>query len=108
MARRRKRKPTLPQQLVSPFTLLLPEPARNLVSGPKASLIIVVGVPLLIAAGVLNINWENGLPKFTINQEKAHQLEERAVEKFQQIETQHGGAYNGPLTGFRDSLESRR
>lgn len=108
MARRRRKKQTLSQQVVGPFTLFLPAPIRDLASGRLASLMIVVGVPVLIAVGVLNINWENGLPKFSINQEKAHQLEAQALERFQQMEAERAGAFNAPLTGFRDAYENRR
>jgi hypothetical protein len=46
----------------------------------------------LLATGIVTITWENGRPRFAVNQEKVKVVEEKAVDKIQELRTENNGS----------------
>lgn len=85
MARSRKRKKTISQQLVSAGTLGLPAPVQSFLSSRAVAGVIVLAIPVLLASGIVGLSWENGLPRFTFNRQRAKEVEAEAVVKLQEF-----------------------
>mgnify|MGYP001180286337 CR=1 FL=1 len=81
----RSRKKAISQHVVDAATIGLPSPIRDFLGGRLVALLIVVGFPVLYFSGVLSINWENGRPRLSINQQRAAEVTDQAVEHFESL-----------------------
>lgn len=92
----RSRKKAVSQRVVDVATTGLPSPIRKFLGGRIVALLIVAGFPILYATGVISIDWENGRPRLSINQERAEEVKEQAAQRLDELRDEHGG--NSGLT----------
>jgi hypothetical protein len=102
MARRRKRKPTLAQCLVGVATAGMPPPVRSVLGTRLGSLLMIIALPILVITGVVSIQWNSGIPRVSIDRQRAKEIEAKAVGSLQKLREQE----NGLLT-FRPRLAAQ-
>jgi hypothetical protein len=107
---KRKVDQTLPQKIVSVVTVAMPAPLQKVLSNRIVAFLFVLLVPLLMATGLATITWENGVPKFSINKEKAEKAKEMTVQKIHEFrdEELRSSPDAGPLSSLRDRFDSHR
>jgi len=93
MARRRKM--TLSQRVVSAGTVALPGPVRSVATNRRVASLIVICLPILLAMGVVSLDWENGFPSFSFNHDRAAEVKREATEKLEEIARQRAAAAAG-------------
>lgn len=88
----RKKKKTYAQQAVGLASMGLPEPFRSIASSRWGATLAIVAVPVLIALGVLSVNFVNGMPQFSFNKQRAvevgREVQAEAFRAAQAIEQQ--------------------
>jgi hypothetical protein len=85
MARGKKKKQSLSQNLVGLAASGLPSPIRNFLSRPIISIIVVVGFIASIATGLVFVTWENGVPHLSVNEKKAAEAKQRASARIEEF-----------------------
>ncbi len=89
MARaRRKTRRSRTQSVASLLALGLPAPVQRIADTQIGAKIVFFGIPALLLAGLLQINWQNGRPRLTVNASKAQELREVAKEELSHLEEQ--------------------
>ncbi len=79
MARsRRSYRRTTSQRALSLLALALPAPIQRVAETKFGSSLLILGIPLLIIVGVLHLNWEGGMPHFTLDRDRAAQIKNAA------------------------------
>ena len=73
-------KQTFAQQLLGIVTYGMPAPVRQIVTSRWVSTLIIIVVPALVLTGIVTISWTGGRPNFTVNKQRAEQVE-REVEQ---------------------------
>jgi len=73
-------KQTFAQQLLGIVTYGMPAPVRQVVTSRWVSTLIIIVVPALVLTGIVTISWTGGQPNFTVNKQRAEQVE-REVEQ---------------------------
>ena len=68
------------QQLLGIVTYGMPAPVRQVVTSRWVSMLIIIVVPALVLTGIVTISWTGGRPSFTVNKQRAEQVE-REVEQ---------------------------
>ncbi len=91
MARRSKRKPTLSQCLVGVATAGMPPPVRSILGSRLGSLLLMIALPILVITGVVSIQWNSGVPKVSIDRQRAKEIEVKAVDSLQKLREQDKG-----------------
>ncbi|MCO6456270.1 MAG: endonuclease/exonuclease/phosphatase family protein [Pirellulaceae bacterium] len=87
--------------------IALPAPARAVVSSRWGSRLAVLLLPLLIAGGVITLDWSDGVPKLRLNPEKTAEVKQKVAagaeqlkEKFPDaVDTAARALENSPLAG---------
>lgn len=72
--RRRKKRRSATRSTASLLALALPAPLQRLASSPFGPLLMFLGLPAMLVAGLLQVDWENGAPHLKVNPEKASEL----------------------------------
>ena len=100
----RSRRKTVPQQVVDVATTGLPAPAKKILGNRLVALLIVTVFPVLLALGVVSVNWQNGRPSFSVNRQRAAEVGKTAREDIQELRQEIDGK---PVTshGLKSSLE---
>ncbi len=89
MARSRpKYRRSASQRAASLLALALPAPLARAADTRLGPLIMFIGIPAMIIFGLLQVNWQNGTPRLTINQDKAHELCEAAKNQLSNLDAQ--------------------
>ncbi len=73
-------KQTFAQQFLGIVTYGMPAPVRQIVTSRWVSTLIIIVVPALVLTGIVTISWTGGRPSFTVNKQRAEQVE-REVEQ---------------------------
>jgi len=73
-------KQTFAQQFLGIVTYGMPAPVRQIVTSRWVSTLIIIVVPALVLTGIVTISWTGGRPSFTVNKQRAQQVE-REVEQ---------------------------
>ncbi len=73
-------KQTYAQQFLGIVTYGMPAPVRQVVTSRWVSTLIIIVVPALVLTGIVTISWTGGRPSFTVNKQRAQQVE-REVEQ---------------------------
>ena len=90
MARSRRRisRRTPFQRAAGLVALALPAPVQRIADTRIGSLLMLVGFPVMILFGLLNVTWVDGFPTFSLNRNKAAELGNVAREKISDLENQ--------------------
>ncbi len=75
-----RNKQTFAQQFLGIVTYGMPAPVRQVVTSRWVSTLIIIVVPALVLTGIVTISWTGGRPSFTVNKQRAEQVE-REVEQ---------------------------
>jgi hypothetical protein len=85
----RSRKKSLSQQVVGVATVGMPSPAKKVLTSRIGALLIVLAVPILLATGIVTVQWENGRPKVSVNRERAAEVRQEAAERIEDFRDEH-------------------
>jgi hypothetical protein len=110
MARNSKRKPTLSQNLVTVATAGMPPPVRSVLGSRLGALLIVILLPILVITGVVSIQWNSGVPKISIDRERAKEVRTQAVDSLEKLREQDKGLLSSRprLKFLKEGAESER
>lgn len=78
MARSRRKK-TTQDRLIDAALYAAPGPIRTIASNPIGFRILMIGGAILMATGIMTLDWSDGMPHFKINRDKASQVKENLV-----------------------------
>ncbi len=87
-SRRRTSRRTTSQRAAGLIALALPAPVQRFADTRIGSLLMLLGFPIMILFGLLNVTWVDGFPTFSLNRNKAAELRKAASEKFNDLEHQ--------------------
>ena len=87
-SRRRTSRRTTSQRAASLIALALPAPIQRVADTRIGSLLMLVGFPVMIVFGLLNVTWVDGFPTFTFNRNKAAELRNAASQQINELEHQ--------------------
>lgn len=96
MARSKKKK-AFSQKVVGVATTGMPAPLRNFLTNRLVALLIVLVLPVLLAAGIVSIDWENGRPRLSFDRQKASEVKQNATEKIQELRSERNLEQDGIL-----------
>jgi hypothetical protein len=86
MARsRRLRNRSTSQKAVSLLASGLPAPVQRIAESSIGSKLLLWGIPALLIAGVLHLEWEGGVPHLSLDRQRAAEIEHVAREKLEKI-----------------------
>lgn len=86
MARsRRTYRRSTSQRAVSLLASALPAPIQRIADTQWGSSLLLIGIPLLVVAGILQLEWNGGLPHFTVDRNRAQEIRNAAREEFGRI-----------------------
>ena len=91
MARKSKRKPTLSQNLVGVATVGMPPPVRSVLGSRLGALLVIIILPILVITGVVSVQWNNGVPKVSIDRERAKEVRTEAVDSLEKLRKEEKG-----------------
>jgi len=87
-SRRRSYRQSSSQAAAGLLSLALPAPVRGVAGTRLGSKLITVGVPALVAAGLIHINLVNGTPQITLDHEKAAQYKSVVANQLNNFDAQ--------------------
>lgn len=87
-SRRRTSRRTTSQRAASLIALALPAPVQRIADTRIGSLLMMVGFPVMLVFGLLNVTWVDGFPTITFNRNKAAELKNAASQHFNELEHQ--------------------
>lgn len=79
MARRRRKNSA--QKLVGLATSGMPAPIRNVASSRLGSFVLMIGIPVLLALGILQVSWNGWRPTLSVNRERAQEVGDEVREQ---------------------------
>ncbi len=88
--RRRKQRRSATRNTASLLALALPAPLQRLANSPVGPLLMFIGLPAMLVAGLLQVDWQSGAPHLTVNAEKASELGQAVQDRL--------GTLPGPAT----------
>lgn len=93
MARSRSRRThrrSATQTAASLLALALPAPVQRVADTRLGPLLMLVGVPTAIVAGLINIDWNGGTPSLSIDQQRAAEIRNVARDQLNNFDSQGG------------------
>lgn len=78
MARSRKKKTTR-DRLIDAALYAAPAPVRTIASNPFGFRLLMIGGAILMATGIMTLDWSDGMPHLKIDRNKASQVKENLV-----------------------------
>ncbi len=78
MARSRRKKTTR-DRLIEAALYAAPAPVRTIASNPIGFRFLLIGGAILMATGILTLDWRDGMPHFNFHRDKASQVKEGIV-----------------------------
>jgi hypothetical protein len=87
-SRRRTGRRTTTQRAAGLIALALPAPVQRVADTRLGSLLMLVGAPVAIMFGLLNVTWVDGFPTFTFNRNKAVELRNVASQQINNLENE--------------------
>jgi hypothetical protein len=87
-SRRRTSRRTTSQRAAGLIALALPAPIQRVADTRFGSILMLVGVPAMIVFGLLNVTWQDGFPTFSLNRNKAAELQKVAQDRLNGLEHQ--------------------
>jgi hypothetical protein len=86
MARsRRSKNRSTSQRAVSLLAAGLPAPVQRIAESSIGSKLLLWGIPALLVAGVLHLEWEGGLPHLSLDRQRAAEIRQAAREEIVKI-----------------------
>lgn len=79
MARRRRKNSA--QKLVGLATSGMPAPIRNVASSKLGSFLLMIGLPILLALGIVQISWNGWRPTLSVNRDRAQEVGDEVREQ---------------------------
>ncbi len=83
----RSNRRTTSQTAAGLLTYALPAPVHRVASTRLGSKLIMVGVPAMVAAGLIHINFVDGTPKISVDRERVAELHGAAAERLKNFDT---------------------
>lgn len=87
---RRKRKNALAQSLVGVAAAGLPSPLRSVVTSRWGAHLTLLLVPLLIAGGIISLDWSHGFPpRLSVNWQRTAEVKARAAARAEELKEKY-------------------
>ncbi len=102
-----RKKQALSQKLVGVATTGLPSPVRRALQVRLVAMLVVLALPVLLWSGIVTINTEGGIPRLSINREKAVEVEQRLVAEVQEYRSEHAPS-DGRFAPFAAAAQEQR
>jgi hypothetical protein len=87
---RRSSRRSTSRSAASLLALALPAPIQRVADTRLGPLLMLVGVPSMLVAGLLQINWSNGLPTVAVDPQVAASVLQRTREEYNNLDQQGG------------------
>ena len=87
---RRSSRRSASQSAASLLALALPAPIQRVADTRLGPLLMLIGVPSMIVAGLLHVNWNNGLPSVTVDPQAAANVLQKTRDGYNNFEQQGG------------------
>ena len=84
----RSRRKSLSQKVVGVATTGMPSPVRKMLGTRVFALLIILAIPVLIASGIVTVQWKDGRPDVSINRERAAEVKQEVTEKVESFRDQ--------------------
>ncbi len=92
------------QRAASLLALALPAPMQRVADTRLGPLLMLLGIPTALVGGLLNINWDNGTPQWSIDANRAAELRAATQQEWQRFENsglaQSAGNWLSNYTGI--------
>ena len=82
---RRTKSRSSSQRAISLLASTLPGPVQRIAETTIGSTLLIFGIPILIVAGVLQLDWTGGIPHLSVDRDRAAQLKNAARGELQRI-----------------------
>jgi hypothetical protein len=69
----------------------MPQPVRSVLGSRLGSLLLIILAPILVVTGVISIQWDSGVPKVSIDRERAKEIKVKAVDSLQKLREKEDG-----------------
>jgi hypothetical protein len=89
MAKAKSKKKDAAQQIMGVASIAMPGPAREIVTSRWGARLSLVVVAVLVASGILSLQWVDGKPRVKVDRERAAEVEHNLE---QRVETRLGHA----------------
>ena len=106
----RKRRVTASQRIVRVATVGMPSPVRAVLGTRIISTVLVLLAPLMLATGILTLEWDGFRPRFAWDKDRAREVGENAVDAAHQygvplqIPAPANGFVQGPWSNEQDFI----
>ncbi len=87
---RRSSRRSASRSAASLLALALPAPIQRVADTRLGPLLMLIGVPSMIVAGLLHVNWNNGLPSVTVDPQAAANVLQKTRDGYNNFENQGG------------------
>ena len=87
----RSTRKSLPQKVVGVATTGMPSPVRKVLGTRVFALLIILSIPVLIASGIVTVQWKDGRPDVSINRERATEVKQKVTERVESFREQRHG-----------------
>jgi hypothetical protein len=87
----RSSRKSLSQKVVGVATTGMPSPVRKVLGTRIVALLIILSIPLLIATGILTVQWKDGRPKVSLDRERAAEVRQEVTKKVEAYREQRQG-----------------
>lgn len=91
MARKRKSKSTMAQSIIGVATTGMPQPVRSVLGNRAVATLITIAAPILLVTGIVTIRWDKGLPKISVDRQRAQEIRVQAKESLQKLREKEDG-----------------
>ena len=78
----------------------MPSPVRKILGTRIVATLVVIAVPVLLATGLVKVNFDNGIPRLTINQPRAAEVKRDVAEKLHDYQNEMGEGQSGGAMGI--------
>jgi len=82
---RRSKSRSTSQRAISLLASGLPAPVQRIAESSIGSKLLLWGIPALLAAGVLHLEWEGGIPHLSVDRQRAVEIKHAAREELEKI-----------------------
>jgi hypothetical protein len=84
------------QFAISLFAFALPKPIRRIITSRLGAPIALLSSLILVASGILTVDWSSGRPKLEVDRERTQELSQRVSGRVQSVRALMGETHDGP------------
>ena len=85
----RSRRKSLSQRVVGVATSGMPRPVRRLLGTRIVALLIILSIPVLLATGIVTVQWKEGRPKLSMDRQRAAEVKGTVTDQIQSLKNEY-------------------